>query len=233
MNSPIDYAGIQELEYLENVMQPFLASKARLLSALVEGHRILEVGCGTGSLTQFLSSGGLELTAVDCSRACIAKAKQKGIKARFAVADILDDSACSRLGEFDTVVMSDVLEHINDDEKALVNARTLLSSGGVLVVTVPAFPWLYSKLDSRIGHYRRYSKRALLDRTIEIGLRPEVLRFWNVPGFIGWLVMFRLFKKGLTELHLEGVTRLYGLWLSMEQHVHFPTGLTLVLKARR
>ena len=63
--------------------------------------------------------------------------------------------------QYDTIVMMNVLEHIEDDAAAVAALREGLKSGGRLVVYVPAFMLLYSKFDREIGHYRRYKREPL------------------------------------------------------------------------
>ena len=72
-----------------------------------------------------------------------------------------------------------VIEHIADDVAALAQLRELLRPGGKLVIFVPAFPMLYSEMDRRIGHFRRYRLTALASATERAGLvvdRAELRR---------------------------------------------------------
>lgn len=231
---PTDYAGIAELQALERNMFPWLRQKGELLSAIVEGNRILDIGCGIGSLTQFLIAPGREVTGLEKSAACIAKACEKQMKATFVQGNILDISKLAdRLGFFDTVVMSDVLEHIEDEGLAIHNASLLLRNRGVLLLTVPANSWLYSELDRKVGHYRRYSRNSLARAVKRAGLCVELCRFWNVPGLIGWAVVFKLLGRGVETVRSPNLMQLYGYWLGLENRVNFPMGLTLVAKARK
>jgi SAM-dependent methyltransferase len=63
---------------------------------------------------------------------------------------------------YDTVIFLNVLEHIDNDEQAIENCRHLLKRGGSLVVLVPAYSFLFSKMDMELQHHRRYTSKKLL-----------------------------------------------------------------------
>jgi ubiquinone/menaquinone biosynthesis C-methylase UbiE len=84
---------------------------------------------------------------------------------------------------FDTILYTDVLEHIEQDRDELQRAAKLLKPGGAIVVLVPAHQWLFSPFDAAIGHFRRYSRRTLRD----VGppeLRLERLRYLDAVGLL-------------------------------------------------
>ena len=60
--------------------------------------------------------------------------------------------------KYDTIIYLDVLEHIEHDQKEFLNAFSNLNDGGHLIVSVPAYNFLYSKFDKDFGHYKRYNK---------------------------------------------------------------------------
>jgi SAM-dependent methyltransferase len=62
-------------------------------------------------------------------------------------------------GAFDVVLLTDVLEHIEDDTGSATTAMRLLRPGGIIIATVPAYQWLYSPRDAHHHHFRRYSKQ--------------------------------------------------------------------------
>lgn len=89
---------------------------------------------------------------------------------------------------FSIVLMNDVLEHVVDDESLLKQGLTLLSDGGVLIITVPAHPFMWSSHDERLLHYRRYTKTALDGLISRAGATKLELRFFFnallVPAYV-------------------------------------------------
>ena len=88
---------------------------------------------------------------------------------------------------FDTVICSNVLEHICDHERALKNIKEILKPGGKLVLLVPCNPAIYSGLDEELGHYRRYT-RDELNRVLGVaGFTVHNMIAHNIVGALGWL----------------------------------------------
>ena len=84
---------------------------------------------------------------------------------------------------FDAVILSEVLEHIDDDRGALRRIARLLRPRGVVIVSVPAFPWLWTRHDESLQHMRRYTRAGLADALGDAGLS------WDAGGYFN----FRLF----------------------------------------
>ncbi len=86
----------------------------------------------------------------------------------------------------DTVLCINVLEHIEDDRRALQAIYASLAPGGRLLLFVPAHPWLYGTVDRAIGHFRRYTKADLLSKLTDAGFRVDRLWPFNLLGVAGW-----------------------------------------------
>ncbi len=98
-------------------------------------------------------------------------------------------------GAFDTAILVNVLEHIEKDEDVLRLLHRLLKPGGVLLLFVPAMPFLYGAPDARMGHVRRYT-RASLTRVIErAGFAVRSIRYFDLLGMIPWFVTGRLLGR--------------------------------------
>ncbi len=82
-------------------------------------------------------------------------------------------------GSARAVVLLDVIEHIADPVAALRNAHQTLTGGGVAIVTVPAYEWLYGEWDRALGHFRRYDARLLRRQAHAAGFRVRLLKHWN------------------------------------------------------
>lgn len=121
-----------------------------------QNNKILDVGCGTGKNLEAFSKFG-QVWGIDNSLDAIAFCKKRGFK-NVTLGNI-EKKPYGR-GSFDAVTALDVLEHV-DDSKALKEINRILNQEGVLIVTVPAFEWLWSKWDEVLHHKRRYTEKTL------------------------------------------------------------------------
>jgi len=85
-----------------------------------------------------------------------------------------------------TAIMSNVLEHIEDDIAALASIRRYVQSVHRLILVVPAHMWAYSKVDEALGHHRRYTTQSLRQVLRESGWQPTLVRYFNPVGAIAW-----------------------------------------------
>ncbi len=94
---------------------------------------------------------------------------------------------------FDSAVMVNVLEHIEDDEDELGRLREILAaSGGALCLLVPARQEIYSRLDAHFGHFRRYSRSGLRKKLEASGFEIRHISYFNFVGYFAWALRFRL-----------------------------------------
>ncbi|MBJ6107444.1 class I SAM-dependent methyltransferase [Hymenobacter sp. BT523] len=138
---------------------------------------ILEIGCSGGPLMQRLRAAGYaDVTGIDVSEPAIELARARGV----ANASLMDGAALEFAdARFDVVVASDVLEHIEDEARALHEWTRVLKPGGQLLVFVPAYAHLWSEHDVVNHHYRRYSRQDLVGALQRAGLRTRRSSFWN------------------------------------------------------
>lgn len=199
------------------------------------GKRILEVGCGIGSITRLLGDRELILS-LDVEEDVLDYARKSLSDKEYCRFEILDITTCGDAGiaalrahRFDTIVCINVLEHIEHDSEALRAMFEILEPGGKLLLLVPAHPLLYGKYDAVDGHFRRYSKRALWQQLKDAGFRTDILRYFNALGAIGWFVEYRLLRR---EAHGSGSVRTMSRimpWLRrVENIVHPVFGISLI-----
>ncbi len=205
--SEFDDADGELANVLENLDQAdnYVAWVASQFTPHIHG-RVLEVGAGHGTFTPLLAAAADELVITDPSeRAAEILRDRYGDREGIVVAAEDLERAVAR-GPFDTIVLINVLEHIHDDEKALVQLREALVPGGTLCLYVPAFEVLYSDFDRQIGHYRRYTTVSLDRRLRDAGLDLVDTRYVNAAGFLAWLVTARVMGWKPTS---PGLVRLY------------------------
>jgi SAM-dependent methyltransferase len=174
-----------------------------VLAALgLPGHaRILDAGCGSGRNMIDLARYG-EVTGVELSETSVdlARARATGEVVAGSVLDMPfpDDS-------FELAVSLDVIEHLEDDLAALRELRRTVTPGGALLLTVPAYQWLWSGHDEINHHHRRYTRRSLQCVAEQAGWRQVRTTYFNsllLPVAIVLRVLERVNTK-TTESSLD------------------------------
>jgi SAM-dependent methyltransferase len=144
--------------------------------ALPEGARILEIGCGTGHNFEMLRDfGRLDAVEVDGEARALASSRL-GHAVSAAPLPALDGIADAG---YDLIALLDVLEHVDEDQAALESIARKLAPRGRLLVTVPAYQWMWSAHDVAHHHKRRYSKRSLRRVAEAAGLTVQRIGFFN------------------------------------------------------
>jgi len=121
---------------------------------------MLEIGCGIGGVIgELRRQTNLRLTGSEISLHGLRYARARFPDVEFVQ---LDATRMPFAAAFDVIGAFDVLEHVDDDERAIDGVRRALRPGGVFVVTVPQHAWMWSALDETVRHKRRYSRKDLL-----------------------------------------------------------------------
>lgn len=193
---------------------------------------ILEVGCGTGNFTKKLIDFG-RVTAVDIDRKHIKQTTDllRG-KAKVEWGDIEKGTLGQK--EFDSIVCLNVLEHINDDVKALMNIYNVLKINGYLILLVPAHQSLFGEIDKSIGHFRRYDKTMLIDILKKVGFKIEKARELNMLGAIGWFITAKIFsEKLIDEKKIKIFNFIAPFVLPLEDLIEPPIGTSILVIAKK
>ena len=127
--------------------------------------QVLEVGAGTGETAKYLCSDKVTgWTCMEPDGTLIKKVNQKirdSVLPEFFTARQETITSLSKDELFDTILYIDVLEHIENDRSELLKACLHLKSDGHLIILCPAHQQLFSRFDTAVGHFRRYSSRQL------------------------------------------------------------------------
>lgn len=187
------YKGV---ETLENMNQAKFYNKWTLnkFKKYLKGD-ILEIGCGIGNFTLTLDKFG-SLFAIDIDQSLIDVFKKKSpqhISAGYG--DIEKGKYFFNKKNFDTIVCINVLEHINNDKKALQNIYNLLKKNGRLILLVPIHEFLYGEIDRSISHFRRYDPDQLRKTLEKIGFKIENSRKLNFLGALGWFFAGKILRN--------------------------------------
>ena len=133
---------------------------------------------------------------------------------------------------FDTVVCSNVLEHVEDDGAALRAMRDLCVPGGHVILIIPAFQALYGAIDEAIGHYRRYTKPEITAKLAAAGMDVEHVSYFNSFGMFGWwLNAVVLRRRSVPGFQARVNDRLTPL-LRIERKLKPPVGMSLLAVGR-
>jgi SAM-dependent methyltransferase len=173
--------------WVASLVQPYL------------GDDPIEIGSGTGTYAELWLAEGLErLTVSDTDSAMVERLRSRFAEdARVAVQEL--DLLDAPEARHSALVALNVLEHIEDDVRAVATAQRLVRPGGAVVVFVPAFPFAMSRFDRAIGHYRRYTADRLRSVFVEAGLEVEDVAYVNAPGLLAWTVGMRLLRMSPRE----------------------------------
>ena len=228
-----DAALEQALEELDANVPNYNEWVRSLVEPAAQG-TVLELGAGVGTFTTSLLESAERVIAVEPSeRQSIALFEATSGNPRVTPVHgyALD---AKDLGPFDGAVLSNVLEHIEDDRGTLAELFTLVRPGGLVAVFSPAFMALMGDFDRSIGHVRRYRTRQLRQRFADAGFEVVSARYVNMPGFFAWFVVSRVLRRRPTHSVLSRVydrivvppTR----WI--ESHISPPFGQSVLVIGR-
>lgn len=222
--------------YFRGRLAVLLAALQRVLPPAPR--RILELGCGTGNVLQALGRFG-EAVGVERDPDLRAVGRAAGLDIRPGA---LPDDIPVAEGWADAVLLLDVIEHLDDDLAGVRAAGRAARPGGVVLVSVPAYAWLWSGHDVALGHRRRYTARQLRALLTAADLRVEHAGYFNTvlfPAIAAVRLAKRLAGGGGHDLHRPSErinAALTGLF-ALERHVvlrpGLPFGTSVLAVARR
>jgi SAM-dependent methyltransferase len=223
-----EYVGAVNLEAMAEAHRYNAFLVDLVVGALGDCPRCLDFGAGDGLMTRLVAQRGLRPSCVEPDGRLAARLAASGFTVWPDLADCPDASV-------DGVYTLNVLEHIEDDLAALRGLRRCLVPGGRLFVYVPAFPVLYSRMDQRVGHFRRYRRAELSAKLAAAGFAVERIAYADSLGFPAALA-YRLFARGTGELQPASVA-LYDRWVfplsrALDHLVHRWFGKNLLAVAR-
>jgi SAM-dependent methyltransferase len=197
---PSPYTGIENLEVMREA-----ENYNRYLQSLVERHargarRVIDFGAGSGTFAIPCAAAGWDLMAVEPDERLRALLAQARIRAVADIAGLPDEA-------FEYAYTLNVLEHIDADVEALRGLRTKLVPGGRLFVYVPAFPVLFTSMDAKVGHVRRYTRRTLRASLGAAGFEVRTIRYADSLGFAATL-LFKAIDNGGGDVNVS-LLRLY------------------------
>lgn len=201
------------------------------------GH-VIEYGAGMGTISQRIAPLAKRLTLVEPLPDLVQVLRTKfrdNSNVEVVGEDLKQHAERISAATFDTVVLVNVLEHIDDDHHALALLFRILRPGGRLLVFVPALPGLMSKLDLMFGHFRRYQRADLVEKVAKAGGDTEICRYFDFIGVLPWFFLNKLmgattFNPNLISIHDRFVVPLSR---AVERVIPPPIGKNVILVAQK
>ncbi len=202
--------------------------------------KILNVGSGTGGTIPILEKFG-KVHNIDTSKEALSFLKSRGYEGTLVNGLKLpfEDNT------FDVVTALDVLEHIEEDDVALVEWLRVLKPTGMLLLTVPAYQWLWSQHDEINNHYRRYRKRNLKRQITGAGYKVRKASYaivFSFPLIASTRIVSKLSRTDSGEYSSfvqppKPVSKLFVSLLKAEgaaqKHLSFPFGTSLLFVGKK
>ena len=199
------------------------------------GKEVLDIGGGVGTAISFYIDKAERVVATELfeNQVNIMNKRFENYQYFKAIqADIMKDDF-SAYDKFDTIILINVLEHIEDDRKALANMKKLLKDSGTIIICVPAMPGLYCYMDKNVGHYRRYTKGELRVKAKRAELQVIEDKYVNFMGILPYWIKGKLKKDNGGSFSTsidEGESKLYSIATSIlepiERVIKPPIGIS-------
>ena len=180
-----EYIGTDNLEIMEDAV-----NYNNFLVSLIEkeakfGDKIVDFGAGIGTFAKALHKTGYQVHCIEPDGQQLLKILESGLTAS-------PNLTCLDNSSVDLIYTLNVLEHIDDDTSVLKLFYDKIKPGGRLLIYVPAFQILYSKMDRNVGHIRRYTRAELLHKVNAAGFTIRKNEYVDSAGFFASL-LFKLF----------------------------------------
>ena len=189
----------------------WFASRTRALNAVMgpilpnkSDFKLLDIGCGAGNMIHHLSKYG-QVKGLEIDERPVKKARDRGYDV-----DLFDATQQMPFDDntFDAVTALDVIEHNEDDMAILTDSYRILKPGGHMIITVPAFMWLWTHNDDLNAHVRRYTAGELKEKLVKTGFKARRVSYNNFFVFplAATLLLLRRStdsKKELASHHVD------------------------------
>jgi SAM-dependent methyltransferase len=210
------YSGVDNLEAMAALARNYNRFLVRQVERQCGGaDRLVDFGAGTGTFSAMLRDRGRRVACVEADPTLNAQLRDQGFESHTSI----EAYEPASLG---AVFSLNVLEHIEDDAAVMAQVFSRLKPGGVFYVYVPAFGVLFSSMDEKVGHFRRYTKAMMLPRLRGAGFAIRRARYADSLGFAASLA-FKWFGNKEGDLNPRG--------LVLYDRVAFPLSRALDLVA--
>jgi SAM-dependent methyltransferase len=197
------YSGVDILEALESAHN-YNDYLTRLIRESAESTDLIDFGAGIGTFSKRLRTAGYNVKCIEPDPVQRRRLKEQGFDTLESITGVADNSVSS-------VFSLNVFEHIQNHSAAVKEIHQKLKPGGALLIYVPAFACLWTRLDEKVCHHRRYTKKTLRRLVEQEGFVIEDARYADCLGFIAVLI-FRVLNRSASALNASSIA-LYDRWV--------------------
>lgn len=208
-----EYTGRDNLEVMREARNYNRFLLELVLAQARNNELTVDFGAGCGTFSFPVASAGNNLVCVETDPVLSSTLSNHGLKV-VSNLEMLED------GSIDYLYTLNVLEHIEDDDAIVKLWMRKLSPGGRLLVYVPAFEYLFSSMDRKVGHFRRYTKRMLSAKLENAGFQVAETKYADSIGYLAALI-YKTFDNGEGGINMR-MLKIYDRWV-------FPLSRTLDL----
>ena len=224
----------------------WFAVRRKLLKSILSSISIpvnclaIDIGCGAGSNLKVLVSEGLNAIGLDQSIYALTLVRSKG-EFTLLAGDL--NRLPIKTKSVGLIIAMDILEHLEDDSKGISESYRALTKGGILILTVPAFKFLWGIQDVVTGHKRRYSRKEITKKLKENGFDILKSSYFNFFLFFPILIARRIIRFLGFKIESENevnfplinffLKAIFSLELYVLKYFPFPLGVSIFCIARK
>ncbi|HJX70459.1 MAG TPA: class I SAM-dependent methyltransferase [Bacteroidales bacterium] len=230
----------------------FGAGRNRITLSLLEkhdeklgSHTILDIGSSEGAFLDYLNNHHLKFRGIDIDENALEFCRERGYGNHVQYGDIKDIPFPEN--SYSVATALDIVEHVDNDLKAMKEISRVLVKDGIALVIVPAYQWLWSRNDEAYHHQRRYSKKQFMMLTSNSGLKTEQWSYFNFflfPVFILATLVSKFFPgKVKTSTVLKPLPKPFNYllkqimyfetWMISRLGIRFPFGSSIIFVLRK
>ncbi len=211
----------------------------------LDSHTILDIGSSEGAFLDYLSTHHLKFTGIDIDENALTFCRKRGYGNQVQYGDIknIPFQECS----FNVATALDIIEHVDDDLKAVKEISRVLAKEGIALIIVPAYQWLWSRHDIAYHHQRRYSSKSFKILISGSGLKTKQWSYFNFflfPVFMLVILLSRLFLGKETTYavlkplpkplnHLLKQIMYFETWMISQLGIRLPFGSSMIFVLKK
>jgi SAM-dependent methyltransferase len=211
MPDQYQYTGLDNLEVILDAVNYNRFQVDEIVKAAGNEKNVVDFGAGIGTFAKMVAARGLHVVCVDQDARLRERLQRDGFEVHSTVDEFPDNSVAF-------IYSLNVLEHIEDDGAVLRALYAKLTPGGRLFLYVPAFMCLWSSLDVKVEHFRRYYRRSLAQAVEQAGFHVRKAIYADSAGFLTTLIFKLVGNK-------QGNVNRTALWIF--DRILFPSGRLL------